>query len=265
MLLNVLVTLLAVNYFTLTAGEVNFCLKLDSSLSNDETTESISNLFQGAHNDILDIFGEDENSFTYDSYHLHFSHPAITIDANFSEGIVSVSKPYIQEFSFKPEGFEIINITINNFYADGNYILNGFIGDHLFDIYGDGKFSINFTDLSVAAFTGLKINSSDFCLPFTLNIDMRKCSNNLENLMNGEEELEPLINRIFERLIPEAAVVIWREIADASDSYIQSVIDDLLKGSISTSLVKVLTFIVNNKNKITSDYIENLKESLVDN
>lgn len=41
--------------------------------------------------------------------------------------------------------------------------------------------------------------------------------------MNGEQELEPLINSIFEKLIPEAAVVIWREIADASDNYIQSV------------------------------------------
>lgn len=41
--------------------------------------------------------------------------------------------------------------------------------------------------------------------------------------MNGDEDLEPLINGAFQYIIPDAIRIIYREMADYADPYIQKV------------------------------------------
>lgn len=216
----------------------------------DEISDLLDDVKTGIKSEFNKLFVENPSQH-FDSFHLNLTHPALTIIGDFNNGTLVWTEPSLKLWTFKPEGLEIFNMTLDSLYINGTYAFDGYIGEKLFNLYGNGSFHVNFTKFSVAAISSLEINSTSLCVPVSVNVYLVEAENNYENFMDGDEELDPLLNRVFELLMPDAVRVVWRDTADETDSYIQSIIDKILNGNTSESLSKLLYSYTKIKDKLT--------------
>ncbi|KAL1512462.1 hypothetical protein ABEB36_002049 [Hypothenemus hampei] len=241
-------------------AEVQVCLNLEY-LSKARGISDISGLLKEVREDINNAifdnlipmeFSQFPLSSDFTSYNFSLKHPAITISGNFYNGSLSVTQAIIRYFTIASQRFELFNLTFPNIYINGSYDINGFIGTNVsFDIYGKGdSFFINLTNLSVALIIGLEVNSTSFCIPLTIDVDLKDCQSHFKDLMNGDKEMDPLFNRLIPTLIPDSIKIIYREYADWADPYIQQIIDDILRKTHSDSLKQLLYILSLYSNKL---------------
>lgn len=231
-------------------GEVDFCFKFGPkhNVSNKEYRENVSALLvqvgQEIENQLKNAVKESpfgSTSGTYTNFHLNLSHPAITLQGDFTNGTTFIEDSSIKLWTFKEQGLEIFNLTFPYIFVNGSYNASGYVGAHdLFDIYGTGTFHLTMKNFSIAAVTGLFINSSALCIPLTVNVYLKDYKSYFLNFMNGDEELEPLVNGAIEALVPDAVRIIFRESMDKASPYIQADIDKILHDSALSRLLYIL-------------------------
>ncbi|KAH1014433.1 hypothetical protein HUJ05_012296, partial [Dendroctonus ponderosae] len=206
------VTLLVLTLAALTIGEVEICFKTSlhyggaqlSGKSNDNSEAILQNL-----------------------------------EGTMTDGWILTSSPTWKLFSIvHPANIEIFNFTIANAFVNGSYDLDGYVGkNRLFDIYGKGNFMIELNNLSVAVVSSLSLNSSRLCFPMMVKVFVEDCESHFENFMNGDVDLDPLLNGVIQEIIPDAIRIIFREQVDVADPYIQSIINEIFDGKTISDLL----------------------------
>ncbi|ENN81383.1 uncharacterized protein LOC109546911 [Dendroctonus ponderosae] len=156
-----------------------------------------------------------------------------------TDGWILTSSPTWKLFSIvHPANIEIFNFTIANAFVNGSYDLDGYVGkNRLFDIYGKGNFMIELNNLSVAVVSSLSLNSSRLCFPMMVKVFVEDCESHFENFMNGDVDLDPLLNGVIQEIIPDAIRIIFREQVDVADPYIQSIINEIFDGKTISDLL----------------------------
>lgn len=241
-------------------GEVHICFDFNSQdVSETEgNIEEVKALQEQADKEIANILStarlalaaETDN---YTNFFLNISHPAITVTGNFTNGTTCTANSTIRLWTIKEEGLEIFNLTFPSIFMNGSYDVNGYVGAHrLFDIYGTGTFHFNLTDFSLAAVTGLFLNNTALCISVTVNVNLNDFKGTFENFMDGDDDLDPLLNGAIQNIVPEAVRIMSRDTFDLADPRIQEIIDKILHGSKINALPNFLSILAKNKDKLTS-------------
>ncbi|XP_044757554.1 uncharacterized protein LOC123315771 [Coccinella septempunctata] len=117
-----------------------------------------------------------------------------------------------------------VNITINTLKIQGkNYKLQCTVSD-LMDLHGDGEFEINLEGVSFAV-TDLLPWYPLNCVRVNLGTKLQKMTAKFDNMMDGDEVVQPLINAVIGDLAPDFVDYYWPIIYDAMEPLIQKIID----------------------------------------
>lgn len=233
-------------------GSLEFCWEfgsksvLESQGNFDNVPALLTDIGKEIKTELRNVIGElkgTNETMEYKVFHFDFSHPAVTLYGNFSNGILLINdQADIKLWTMKEGGLEIFNVTLPYIFLNGSYYLDGYVGAHgLFDVYGDGSFHVGLTNISISAITGLFVNSSELCIPFKIEVYLKDYEGNFLNLMNGDEELNDLLNGVFHAIIPEAVSIIFDEMRDGVEPFLQAIIDKIFHGPTLSKLLKVLS------------------------
>ncbi|CAH1101779.1 unnamed protein product [Psylliodes chrysocephalus] len=190
------------------SAKLNICLHLWNEVEGN--SQSDTNLLNS--ND--PIFVKD--------FPLSFNHSALRLDGDFKNisiwNMTYTTSTYLQNGQF-------INLTFPNISLVGDYYsMKGRIGD-LFDIWGEGDFWCYLYDFSVSfSILPLDLNTTDFCVPVSIDVDLQKIQIHFNNLMDGTD-VGDLFNKGFCTIIPEIIRGVWQEIKEANDAKIEEVCD----------------------------------------
>jgi len=169
---------------------------------------------------------------------INFTHPAISLNGTFDnlciegfdKGVFCMLDRFNILFTCGPfvhPPFDLFNITFPHLNLTGNYNLTGNLGD-LFDVFGIGPFSLNLTDVEVyAKNVNCTANFTKACIDnISVNVSISAVDNYFYNLMN-DTEIEHLFNKVIKEILPETVFVIWNEIKEWTEPYLQYFLDHL--------------------------------------
>ncbi|XP_072376253.1 uncharacterized protein [Diabrotica undecimpunctata] len=166
---------------------------------------------------------DDPYFFQVDKYDTYLVHPAITLDAHFKNLSIWISHPHNAIL----ENLQILNVTFPNITVMGEYNMSGNIGE-LFDIFGNGDFSLSLLDFSLAiSITEFDVNTTSICTRVSIDVDVQSVPVEFHGLM-GDQELEDLFNKAFVAMFPEVVKDLWRRAQNESEPMIEKLINDLI-------------------------------------
>ncbi|CAG9853990.1 unnamed protein product [Phyllotreta striolata] len=172
---------------------------------------------------------------------LTFNHPAIRLNAEFKN--VSIwNTSYVVNTFFQNN--QLVNLTFPNISLVGDYYsMKGNIGQ-LFDIFGEGDFWCYLTNFSVSfSILSLNLNTTDFCVPVSLDVDLQKANIHFNNLMD-DPELCDLFNEGFCSLMPDIVKDVWEEAKEANDPWLEARINSILNSLLGRD--EILTKLIEN-------------------
>ncbi|XP_044757552.1 uncharacterized protein LOC123315770 [Coccinella septempunctata] len=118
-----------------------------------------------------------------------------------------------------------VNITINTLKIQGkNYKLQCTVSN-LMDLHGDGEFEMNLEGVSFAVTNLLPAIIPINCWMVNLETKLQKMTAKFDNMMDGDEVLQLLINEVIGDLAPDFVDYYWPKIYDAMEPLIQKIID----------------------------------------
>ncbi|XP_060520602.1 uncharacterized protein LOC132698501 [Cylas formicarius] len=197
---------------------------------------------------------------TVDYFDINFSHPALTLFGNFKKMSLQVSDTSLKYFHTFGSDFQLVNITFGNIAINGTYNWSGFVGaNELFDIYGSGPFWANPVNFSVGVNMDLNFTSPEHCLAIEIRVYLPKFNSNFSELMNGDDELCPLLNGAISDIGPDAVRIIWDEYVNSIDGPLPQAIDKILEWDRKTSL---LTTLINILELLQKDVLEAQKQNI---
>lgn len=163
------------------------------------------------------------------------------ISANVSVSNITISGITNITICLFPHLLEPVNITMNSLKIQGsNYKLQGTVSD-LFDIYGgNGSFQMDLTQFSIAA-TGLLPSLPWGCVTVNLGAKLQKMKVHFENIMDGDELLQPTLNAVIGDIFPDIIDYYWPTIYDTIEPYIQKIIDKYINKSELENLITILS------------------------
>ncbi|XP_044736071.1 uncharacterized protein LOC123298196 isoform X2 [Chrysoperla carnea] len=106
-----------------------------------------------------------------------------------------------------------INATVPTVNITGDYDLDGFVLE-MIPMYGNGPFSVNITNLHIGIIANVSIMGvNKFKIQdLSLWLTMDETQMFFDNLLNGDEEYQPLFNKMFSEIGPQAVIDLWPDI-----------------------------------------------------
>jgi len=129
---------------------------------------------------------------------------------------------------------KLVNLTFTNVTFEADYYnLTGNIGQ-LFDVFGQGNFWAKAYDFSISfSILAINLNTTDLCIPVSVDVDLQKIDVNFANIMNNDPELCPLFNAAFCAILPDIIRGVWQEVKDGNEARLEKIINDLINSLLS--------------------------------
>ncbi|XP_066155877.1 uncharacterized protein [Euwallacea fornicatus] len=265
--MNLRVIFTTILLFGIVNSEVHICFERTKLFLHDDTdvsSEQVKSLIQAASTELEQTLKSNLGlwtNFSYTYYNIDWHHDAFTVAGNITNSSVSIGDPVVKNFTPLPDGFEIFNLTLPFISINGNYNIFGYVGkNRFFDIFGSGPFHLELSNFSVALTTDLRINSSSLCILVDTSFEAAKCTNTFENIMDGDKDLEPLMNKLLQNIIPDVIRILPREIIDCIDPIIQWVIDKILHGNAMQNFMQLLGLLTADMDALRTYFKEPLTE-----